>query len=222
MLIKIIMIILILSPICNGITYLFVSNHPSSPYCTVAKYKTLDDTYKYKNKQAGIVYICLGFIIALFLLLLCFLYNFFDSINPISKIFGLYIIIFLIIVALSIITYFILKKASKIDNEIETKTFAIKELTAKAEYLMEKTDSVEIKEICEKVYESLRYSDTMSKNNLKEINEQIQREFASFEDAVNNEDTELAKNISKQLISLIEKRNIKCKMTKNSKIFKVI
>ena len=124
--------------------------------------------------------------------------------------------------ALSIITYFILKKASKIDNEIETKTFAIKELTAKAEYLMEKTDSVEIKEICEKVYESLRYSDTMSKNNLKEINEQIQREFASFEDAVNNEDTELAKNISKQLISLIEKRNIKCKMTKNSKIFKVI
>ena len=134
----------------------------------------------------------------------------------------IYIIIFLIIVALSIITYFILKKASKIDNEIETKTFAIKELTAKAEYLMEKTDSVEIKEICEKVYESLRYSDTMSKNNLKEINEQIQREFASFEDAVNNEDTELAKNISKQLISLIEKRNIKCKMTKNSKIFKVI
>lgn len=134
----------------------------------------------------------------------------------------IYIIIFLIIVALSIITYFILKKASKIDNEIETKTFAIKELTAKAEYLMEKTDSVEIKEICEKVYESLRYSDTMSKNNLKEINEQIQREFASFEDAVNNEDTELAKNISKQLISIIEKRNIKCKMTKNSKIFKVI
>ena len=134
----------------------------------------------------------------------------------------IYIIIFLIIAALSIITYFILKKASKIDNEIETKTFAIKELTAKAEYLMEKTDSVEIKEICEKVYESLRYSDTMSKNNLKEINEQIQREFASFEDAVNNEDTELAKNISKQLISLIEKRNIKCKMTKNSKIFKVI
>ena len=134
----------------------------------------------------------------------------------------IYIIIFLIIVALSIITYFILKKASKIDNEIETKIFAIKELTGKAEYLMEKTDSVEIKEICEKVYESLRYSDTMSKNNLKEINEQIQREFASFEDAVNNEDTELAKNISKQLISLIEKRNIKCKMTKNSKIFKVI
>ena len=134
----------------------------------------------------------------------------------------IYIIIFLIIVALSIITYFILKKASKIDNEIETKTFAIKELTAKAEYLMEKTDSIEIKEICQKVYESLRYSDTMSKNNLKEINEQIQREFASFEDAVNNEDTELAKNISKQLISLIEKRNIKCKMTKNSKIFKVI
>lgn len=134
----------------------------------------------------------------------------------------IYIIIFLIIVALSIITYFILKKASKIDNEIETKTFAIKELTAKAEYLMEKTDAVEIKEICEKVYESLKYSDTMSKNNLKEINEQIQREFASFEDAVNNEDTELAKNISKQLISLIEKRNIKCKMTKNSKIFKVI
>lgn len=134
----------------------------------------------------------------------------------------IYIVIFLIILALSIITYFILKKASKIDNEIETKTFAIRELTAKAEYLMEKTDSIEIKEICQKVYESLRYSDTMSKNNLKEINEQIQREFASFEDAVNNDDTELAKNISKQLISLIEKRNIQCKMKKNSKIFKVI
>ena len=51
MLTKILMILLIISPCCNGLTYLFVSNFPMNPYCKVAKYKNIDDDYKYKNKH---------------------------------------------------------------------------------------------------------------------------------------------------------------------------
>lgn len=96
MIIKIIMILLILSPFCNGLTYLFVSKHPITPYCNVAKYKDINDDYTYKNHEAGIVYIILGGIIGCFFLLICFLYNFFDGINVALRIFGFYIIISLI------------------------------------------------------------------------------------------------------------------------------
>lgn len=96
MLTKILIILLIISPCCNGLTYLFVSNFPMNPYCKVAKYKNIDDDYKYKNKQAGIVYTILGLIIAMFLLVLCFLYDFFYLIDPLIKLVGLYLIIHLV------------------------------------------------------------------------------------------------------------------------------
>ena len=81
MLIKIFIILLILSPICNGITYLFVSNHPTMPYRKVAKYQDLEN-YQYKNKQAGIVYIVLGGIIGAFLLILNICFHFFSNLPP--------------------------------------------------------------------------------------------------------------------------------------------
>ena len=99
-------------------------------------------------------------------------------------------------------------------DEIKAKTFAMKSLTANAEHLMQTSKSIEIKQICEKVYESLKYSNTMSDNSLKDINEQIQREFTSFENAVNDNDEELVNNISKQLLDLINRRNIQCKLIK--------
>ena len=112
------------------------------------------------------------------------------------------------------VTCFVIKVVSDMDNEIKAKTFTIKSLTANAEHLMLKANSTEMNEICKNVYESFRYSNTMSDNALKDINEQIQREFTSFENAVNENDKEMADNISKELISLLNKRNLQCKLIK--------
>lgn len=119
-----------------------------------------------------------------------------------------------IFAVLVIVTCFVINVVYDIDDEIKAKTFAMKSLTANAEHLMQTSNSIEIKQICEKVYESLKYSNTMSDNSLKDINEQIQREFTSFENAVNDNDEELVNNISKQLLDLINKRNIQCKLIK--------
>lgn len=115
---------------------------------------------------------------------------------------------------LVIVTYFVIKVIFRMDDEVNVKSYAMKLMAADAEYLMKKTESIEMKKICEKVYDSLRYSNTMSGRSLRGINEQIQREFVSFENAVNANDRELAERISKELISLIDKRNIQSKWIK--------
>ena len=119
-----------------------------------------------------------------------------------------------IFAVLVVITCFVIKVVSDMDDEIDVKTFAIKNLTANAEQLMMKTTSTEMNEVCRKVYESFKYSNIMSDNSLKELNEQIQREFTSFENAVNENDKEMASSISMELIALINKRNIQCKLIK--------
>lgn len=106
-----------------------------------------------------------------------------------------------------ITTHFAINEISDIDVEIKTKTFTIKTLTANAQHLIAKSKSYEIKSICEKVYESLRYSDPVNSTALLEISEQIQRQFAVFEDSVNEEDLELIIYNSRELLDLIDKRN---------------
>lgn len=112
------------------------------------------------------------------------------------------------------VTCFVINVVSGIDNEIKTKTFAIKTLTADAEHLLSVTQSFELKKECEKVYENLRYSDPMSNTALSEINEQIQRQFSSFESAVNSADLELTVSIADELLVLIDKRNKQCRLLK--------
>ena len=98
MIATIIIILLILSPFCNGITYLFVSKFPMNPYCKFAKFKDIQnkEEYQYKNKQAGILYCVLGFIVSVFLIFICYLNNFFIETNIVFRIFAFYFIIFLI------------------------------------------------------------------------------------------------------------------------------
>ena len=112
------------------------------------------------------------------------------------------------------VTCFVINVVSGIDNEIKTKTFAIKTLTADAEHLLSVAQSFELKKECEKVYENLRYSDPVSNTALSEINEQIQRQFSSFESAVNSADLELTVSIADELLVLIDKRNKQCRLLK--------
>lgn len=109
---------------------------------------------------------------------------------------------------------FAIDTVSGIDKEIETKTFAIKKLTADAEHLLNRIQSNDIKRECKKVYNALRYSDPMSNAALYEINEQIQRQFDSFESAVNAGDAELSVLKGNELLVLVDKRNKQCKLLK--------
>ncbi len=102
----------------------------------------------------------------------------------------------------------------KIDEKIEMKTFFIKSLTAKAKNLMLYADSEELKIICKRVYEKLKYSDPVSNMMLSDIEAQIQSQFSEFEVSVNEGDIEVANEICKELIGLIDSRNSKCKFFK--------
>ena len=115
---------------------------------------------------------------------------------------------------ITLFAHFAIETVSKIDNELKTKTFLIKSLTADAEHLISVAQTAEIRNECKKVYEALRYSDPMGNVALYELNEQIQRQFVSFEDAVNSADLELAIMNSKELLIQIDKRNKQCKLLK--------
>ncbi len=113
-----------------------------------------------------------------------------------------------------LLTCFVIDVVSSIDNEIKTKTFTIRTLTIDAEHLIVEAKDDDIKSICKKVYESLRYSDPMTNIYLSDINEEIQREFSAFETSVINNDVDMAKLISSELLNMIDKRNKKCKQLK--------
>lgn len=110
--------------------------------------------------------------------------------------------------------HFTSEEISRIDDDIKERTFYIKALTVDAERLLIRAKSDEVKSECKKVYEAVRYSDPMSKDELKSIEEQISAEFSLFSDAVLSDDKDAASNISKELENLIGDRNKKCKLLK--------
>ena len=103
---------------------------------------------------------------------------------------------------------------TKIDEKVATKTFFIKSLTADAEHLISYAKSDELKAICKKAYEAIRYSDPMSNMMLSDIDEQIKNQFSEFETSVREDDFEVANKICEELIALVDKRNKKCKLLK--------
>lgn len=102
----------------------------------------------------------------------------------------------------------------EIDDKVKTHTLFIRSLTVDAETLIAKAKSETVKAECKKVYEAIRYSDPMSNAALVEVEEKIQNAFSGFENAVHNEDFELASCIADELLSLISIRNKKCILLK--------
>lgn len=99
-------------------------------------------------------------------------------------------------------------------KEVKVKTMFIKMLTADVMTLEAKAKSAEIKAVCNKVYETVRYSDPMSDDALAGVESQISLKFASLTSAVENDDTDNAKTYADELIILIEDRNKRCKLLK--------
>ena len=102
----------------------------------------------------------------------------------------------------------------KIDNKIATKTTFIRNLSVKAESLMNRAKSEAAKQECRKVYEEIRYSDPMSNDALSVIEAKITVKFDELRNMVGVDDTAKIKDISDELILLIGERNNKCRLLK--------
>ncbi len=103
---------------------------------------------------------------------------------------------------------------AKKDEEIKAQTFFIKSLTVDANTLVSQAKTPEIKAEVTKVYEAIRYSDPMSNDALAGVEEQIKNQFNAFSEAVKDNDSELALELSNELLNLTEVRNNKCKLLK--------
>lgn len=121
------------------------------------------------------------------------------------------IIVCLIILAFTAIAVISAKAAgtvvSNIDEKIKTNAAFIKEMTVETQNLMNRANAPKLKEYCKKVYEALRYSDPMSKEQLTDIENRIKEEFSVFTDAVISDDLDLTESSAKELISFIDERN---------------
>ena len=103
---------------------------------------------------------------------------------------------------------------SGIDEKIKAQTFFIKSLSVDAQSLMTSAKSDELRAEAKKVYEKIRYSDPMANPALSELDTQIEKQFASFSDAIKAEDAELAKETAAAFVEMVERRNQKCKLLK--------
>ena len=103
---------------------------------------------------------------------------------------------------------------SSIDEKIKAQTFFIKSLSVDAQSLVGAAKTEALRAEAKKVYEEIRYSDPMANDALTELDNQIERQFNSFSDAINSEDLEVATELASSLIEMINRRNQKCKLLK--------
>lgn len=104
-----------------------------------------------------------------------------------------------------------------VENKVNEKTSYIKTLSVKANSLISRAQSDETKALAKRVYEAIRYSDPMSVPELIEIENRIIGEFSVFDNAINDNDSEIAKASSEELLVLLKDRNEKCKSIKEIK-----
>lgn len=100
-----------------------------------------------------------------------------------------------------------------VDEKIKTKTFFIKSLTIDAEGLLSRAKTEIAKAECKKVYETVRFSDPMSSEELNVCEAKILVKFEEFSNAISAENENIS-SIANELIALIQDRNRKCKLQK--------
>lgn len=103
----------------------------------------------------------------------------------------------------------------EVDNKVSASTRFISLLNVDAQVLVSSSSSEEIKCEVHKIHELIKYSDPMSCEEVKDVESKIVVIFDSLKIAVNSDDLEKVKVLSKQLSLLIEERNAKIKVFKH-------
>lgn len=128
------------------------------------------------------------------------------------------VVVSVIILAVSAIVSLIAKSAADtvgdIDDKIKKQTNFIKSITLDAEMLMTSATTPEIKVEIKKVYEAFRFSDPMSSDALNDVEDRIQNQFNLLQEVVITENADRVSQVAKDLLSLIDYRNKKCKISK--------
>ncbi len=128
------------------------------------------------------------------------------------------IIVLFVILAIVAIASLTAKSAADIvgdiDDKIKTQTSFIKGITLDAEMLMSSATTPEIKDEIKKVYEAFRFSDPMSSDALTDVEGRIQNQFNLLSEVTITENTEKVSQVAKDLLSLIDYRNKKAKISK--------
>lgn len=102
---------------------------------------------------------------------------------------------------------------AQVDIATQNNTAFIKTLRADAESLCRNTASDTAKAIAQRVLETIRYSDPVSNESLRDVESDIAVQFQSFAAALRADDVAVTEQ-GETLIRLIQDRNTKCKLLK--------
>jgi hypothetical protein len=102
----------------------------------------------------------------------------------------------------------------EIDDRIKKQTSYIRALMIDAETLVNRAESLVLRDIATKISDAIKYSDPMSHRDLQQIEKRIQTKFWELYDSINNKDENRAEIISSELHYLIIDRNNRCKLLK--------
>lgn len=101
-----------------------------------------------------------------------------------------------------------------IDQKLKAKTSFIRAMTEDAAALAARAKSEDVRTACNKVYETLRYSDPTSHAALSGIEDEISARFAALADLVAAGQSAAVTEAAQALLVLIEERNRKCRLSK--------
>lgn len=100
------------------------------------------------------------------------------------------------------------------DEKEKDQVSFVRTLTADTEILLSKVKSEAVKKGCERVYETVRYSDPVSCEALSAIESEITVKFSALTEAVKEDNAADVNEISDELVILLTDRNKKCRLLK--------
>ena len=101
-----------------------------------------------------------------------------------------------------------------IDRQVKVATVFIKMLTADAQILQSKAQGRPYAATVTKVYEAVRYSDPMSSQGLSDVEMRLRQAFGMLTAAVDEDNAIAVEQQAKTVLTLVEERNVKCKILK--------
>ena len=102
----------------------------------------------------------------------------------------------------------------EVGNKVVVNTTAMKMLRIKADMLVQKCEDSELKELCKKFAEEVKYSDPMSNEALYEIEQELKVVVSECDNMIMNQNYEAASALCKRAHNLLLERNKICKATK--------
>lgn len=123
-------------------------------------------------------------------------------------------LLFAVYLVMVIGCFFALRTIREVKTHVKDKTTFIRMLRVDAEMLVSKCDDPELKALCQKLAEDIRFSDPMSNEALFELEKEIALAVSSCNDALAIYNLAAAKTYCNKASELLLERNRKCKVLK--------